>query len=253
MMSVWAALLVLAGLGSDQVRAGDVPVGLRADLWCPFNCQPQSQRPGLLIEVAQQAFADRGIDYQLMNWARAVEASRSGEFHGIVGAFVGDAPDFYFPSLPITQTRNCFYRKAQSSWQFESMESLDSVRLGVSNAYDYGPEMDAYIRDNLDRPDRILVASGDLPAHRSLRLLRYQRIDAFIESREVMAWLKQINSLSDIEQAGCLPIVHDVYIAFSPALEEAAALAEQLGKAVARMRDSGQLQRLHHRYGIEMD
>jgi polar amino acid transport system substrate-binding protein len=49
-------------------------ISIRADLWCPFNCDPSGAKPGYMIEIAKAVFEPLGhkIDYQTLNWARAI-------------------------------------------------------------------------------------------------------------------------------------------------------------------------------------
>ena len=66
-VAVFTVFLVMFG---SNVWA-DV-ITLRADEWCPYNCQPKSQNPGFIIEIAETVFKKAGhtIDYQVMPWAR---------------------------------------------------------------------------------------------------------------------------------------------------------------------------------------
>ena len=49
-------------------------ISMRADVWCPYNCDPSSKDLGLAIEIAEYAFAKKGhkIDYQIFPWPRTV-------------------------------------------------------------------------------------------------------------------------------------------------------------------------------------
>lgn len=40
---------------STQVKAEEV-ITLVADEWCPYNCVPNSEKPGYAIEIAQEIF-----------------------------------------------------------------------------------------------------------------------------------------------------------------------------------------------------
>jgi len=44
-------------------------VSLRADFWCPFNCEPDAARPGFMVEIAPYALGSKyghTVDYQIM-------------------------------------------------------------------------------------------------------------------------------------------------------------------------------------------
>jgi polar amino acid transport system substrate-binding protein len=224
-------------------------VSLRADFWCPFNCLPDSDRPGLLIEIAEQAFGEGQVDYQLMNWARAVEATRLGGYSGVIGAFSGDAPDFIFPDLPLAHTRNCFYI-SDTDWTYQGRQSLRRIRLGVGNGYDYGRKMAGYMAAHQNNAERLLIATGDRPTSRNIELLMLGRIDALIESEDVMRYLLAEGHTQGIRQAGCIDELTPMYIAFSPANPDSQRQVEQLSATVRELKANGKLAELLARYGL---
>ena len=50
-------LMLLAGAVSQTwtTAATAETVTLRADVWCPFNCEPDAASPGYMIEIAKAA------------------------------------------------------------------------------------------------------------------------------------------------------------------------------------------------------
>lgn len=256
MRYIWTGLLLLLSMHGRVVQAEESrTVTLRADLWCPYNCQPRATNEGVLVDLARAAFEKAGykVDYQLLNWARAVEQSRYGDYDGVIGALRTDAPDFVFPEEVPAASRNCFYTRPQDSWALGSdlETSLHPRKLGVANAYSYGPQLDHYIERHRD-DGRISVLSGDDLFQRNLEKLRADRIDTLVEDHWVAAWnLQQGGSSQEaVRQAGCLPTV-SVYIAFSPAHpERSRELAALLDKTLKQMRRSGELDHLLARYGV---
>jgi polar amino acid transport system substrate-binding protein len=256
MQKLPAAFLLLFALLAGSARSEENrTITLRADLWCPYNCQPGSTNEGVLVDLARAAFEKAGyhVDYQLLNWARAVGETRSGSYDGVIGALQGDAPDFIFPDEMEAASRNCFYTRAQDSWTISAdlEASLRQRVLGVGNAYAYGPPLDRYIERH--RADgRISVLSGDDLFARNLEKLRMQHIDTLVEDPWVATYgLQQAGLHSDtIRQAGCIS-VSSIYIAFSPAHpERSRELARQLTLTIRQMRHNGELDRLLARYGV---
>lgn len=256
MKNLWAALMILMAMHAYSARADDSrTITLRSDLWCPYNCQPHATNEGVLVDLARAAFEKAGyhVDYQLLNWARAVDQTRYGDYDGVIGALRTDAPDFIFPEEVPAASRNCFYTRPQDSWTPGSdLETgLHQRRLGVGNAYSYGPQLDRYIERHHD-DGRVSVLSGDDLFRRNLEKLRADRIDTLVEDHWVAAWGLQQGDASQeaVRQAGCLPTV-SVYIAFSPAHpERSRELAALLDKTVKQMRRNGELDRLLARYGV---
>ncbi len=256
MRTLWTALLVLlAALGGNARADESRTVTLRADLWCPYNCQPHASNEGVLVDLARAAFEKAGyrVDYQLLNWARAVDQTRYGDYDGVIGALRSDAPDFIFPEEMQAASRNCFYTRPQDTWTPgpDLGISLHQRTLGVANAYSYGPDLDRYIESHRD-DGRVSVLSGDDLFKRNLDKLRANRIDTLVEDHWVAAWVLQQSASSPgtVRQAGCLPTAA-VYIAFSPAHpERSRRLAALLDQTVKQMRRNGELNRLLARYGV---
>ncbi len=122
-------------------------VSIRADHWLPFNGNPDSGDPGYMIELADIILSDNGhtMDYKSMLWLRSLEAVRKGKIDCVVGAFIDDAPDFIFPEESWGYSVDTFYVKNDSTWNYEGIESLRDVKLGIVGGYAYSPELDVYI------------------------------------------------------------------------------------------------------------
>ena len=80
-------LLTLLGL-AGWARAETLVIA--GDIWCPINCQPGAERPGIFVELAREIFAESGItvEYQALNWARTLHRVRRGELNAAIGAGV---------------------------------------------------------------------------------------------------------------------------------------------------------------------
>ncbi len=123
-------------------------ITMRSDLWCPYVCDPKSEKPGFIVEVAREIFKKEGhiIDYDLMNWARAVADVREGKINALVGCSKADAVGFVFPNVPIGIMVNHYYVLADSKWDYKGVDSLTSKKIGVINEYSYGHTVDEQIK-----------------------------------------------------------------------------------------------------------
>ncbi len=67
----------LIGLMSAPARAETLLIV--ADPWCPYNCAPDSTKPGMIVEIVKKAFERHGISvtYETLPWTRAVEETRA--------------------------------------------------------------------------------------------------------------------------------------------------------------------------------
>lgn len=246
-------LLVVLALSISDAKAKTLV--LAADLWCPYNCEPNTDRPGFMVEIARTVFARQGIDvdYRLMPWSRAVQRTSEGEFDAIIGATLNDAPTFIFPELEQGRMRTGLWAMPGTQWRYQGLLSLSQVVLGVSAGYSYGSEIDAYVADPRNQ-NYIHVLFGTKPLAQGLRMLRASRIDVMVEDESVFRYhVEQQADSSRYIKVGVIdnPAADSsVYIAFSPARPESAKLAAMLSKGVADLRASGALLPILQRYGL---
>ncbi|MBX7058585.1 MAG: transporter substrate-binding domain-containing protein [Leptospirales bacterium] len=229
-------------------------MSIRADLWCPFNCEAQGQQQGFMIDIAREAFALHGIqvDYALMNWARAIEETRDGKFSAIVGAYKSDAPDFIFPAEEIGRSRDIFMVQRGNRWRYRGPNSLAETKLGVVHEYGYGEEVDAYVEANRSNPDRIEVVYGDRGLDQNMRKLVLDRIGATVENETRMRYFLHRNPdiAAQVEAAGSPGVQQRTYIGFSPKRSDSAELAALLDDGIRQLRSSGRLARILEAYGL---
>ena len=231
-------------------------ISVRADTWCPYNCDPKSDKPGYMIEILKETLGKQGhtIDYQETNWARAIAESRAGKFVAIAGAAKSDAPDFIFPELALGKGASCFFTLPKSSWKYDGIPSLDSITVGVIRDYSYdGDAFDAYIKNNSNKIKRIDMISGEQPLERNIAKLKNGRVQAVIEDAAVFRYM---NSKSKepllTREAGCVK-VSPIYVAFSPTHPQSATYAKIVSEGLVVMRKSGQLKKVLAKYNLTDD
>jgi polar amino acid transport system substrate-binding protein len=216
---------------------------LAADPWCPHNCLAGALQQGYMVDIAREIFSEAGyeFDYQNYGWARSLQLAREQLIDGVVGALKGDAPDFIFPETGLGEARITLYTHPQSQWVFNGIDSLRGKTLLVINGYSYSPELDRYISENTDDPERIWILSGPAPLARALQLLERERTDVFVEDSAVMSWfLAQNTSFAAPRSAG---LAHEapLFIAFPPENPDATELANLLDSGLARLAANGRL------------
>jgi polar amino acid transport system substrate-binding protein len=244
-------LLTLLGF-AGWARAETLVIA--GDIWCPVNCQPGSERPGIFVELAREIFAESGIEvqYQALNWARTLQQVRRGHLNAAIGAGVEDAPDFLFGTTPVASSRNCFFTLPDSTWRFTGTASLAGQRLGVINDYSYGDELNAYIALHHSDSERIQIAAGDTALALNIGKLTHDRVDVVLENAWVMqAMLASQGRVGALREAGCRSPDVPIYLAFSPALESSPRYVALFEQGVQRYRANGRLQALLDAYGVQ--
>lgn len=228
-----------------------------ADTWCPYNCNPKSENPGFMIDIAKQVFAKHNIEisYSTMPWTRAIEETRQGKHTAIIGASPDDAADFVFPSISQGFMNNHLYVKSGNPWRYTGLDSLKKVVLGAIDGYSYNDEIDGYIKKYKLDPTYVELMSGDDALAINVSKLMRGKIGVTIESRFVMNYYLSQNHLQNkIDDIASLPPSNrdNLYIAFSPkdkALSQK--YADIISQETKNMRASGELQKIMGNYGLD--
>lgn len=248
--------LVTLGFIALTAPARAETITLVADSWCPYNCAPEDEHPGFIIEIAKQAFAKHGIEvqYSVLPWTRAIEETRLGKYTAIVAASRDDAPDFVYPKVPQGWMRNMFYVKKGSTWRYSGIKSLNGISLGTIADYSYNPEIDGYIAKHRGDMKYIQVISGDNALETNVKKLLAGRIGALIEGQYVMDYyLSQHPNAGQMEVAGSLPATDtdNLFVAFSPKGPKAKQYAKILSDEMQAMRKSGELAKILASYNLK--
>lgn len=245
MLSVVLTLCFWCGLATADT------ISIRADHWFPINGDPDSETPGYMIELATRIFGDAGhtVDYQLMPWKRAILFVREGRYNCVVGANHRDTPDFVFPTVNWGPDITFVYVKKGQQWRYTGLPSLESIQLGVIGGYAYNDTVAQYIQAN---KDRLQIHTSNHALENNIKKLLLGRITATIESALVMkAKLKDMGHEDEIISVGQIGETTHIHIACSPALKSSKALMKLVDEGTHKLRQSGELQTILDKYGIE--
>ncbi len=228
---------------------------LQADEWCPYNCEPGSDKPGFMVEIARAVFEPLGhsINYAVTNWSRAIMMARKGRIHGIIGATKSEVPQFIFPGIENGFAGGAFFVREGYGWRYSGLDSLADVRLAVIQDYGYGV-IDPYIETH-QSTDRVIVNAGENALELNIKLLLKGRADAVLATGPVLRnTASEMGVMDRIEYAGGDGETGEnnlVYIAFSPENPRSKAYADQLTQGMKDLRSSGRLAEILARYGLE--
>ena len=247
-----ALLIIFVSLASI---ANSKQIIIAGDNWCPVNCQQDSSEQGFMIDVAKAALALSGYElkYVEMPWLRAIQLAREGKIHGIVGAFIDDAPDFYYPSISfLKMSPNSLFAKKEFDWQYENLRSLNAVRLGAVKGYDYGNLLNTYIKSINESESKSLVQlSGNNAVARNIEFLMRGRIDVYVDAGPVFWYqAKKMNIADEVKFVGSISPLEPCYIAFSPTHTDSKSLILALDKGVTSLTQSNQVAEIAVKYGI---
>lgn len=245
LLALLLSLIVTPGLADT--------ITIRADVWCPYNCEPSAKKPGYGIEIVKAIFENAGhhIDYGNLNWANSIERTRNGEFTAIIGATRNDAPDFVFPNATIGMSSITYAVRENDPSIIHSVDDLGSKLLGVIDAYSYNPVVDAYIAKFKSDAKKIHVSAGDDALETNIDLLLKNKLDVVCDDTNVIYYktnkMSVFNKLKMSQDTGKLS---NIYLAFAPGNPKAKEYAALFDKGIAELRSNGQLKQILQKYGL---
>ena len=241
-------LLMLLSYGASA----DV-VSIRADEWYPVNGKPMSEKPGYMIEIAKIILAEHGhtLDYKMLPWRGSLTMVRKGRFDCVVGADSNDAPDFLFSQEPWGFIKPVFYSKKTSHWQYQGINSLKDIKLGVIGDYAYTEALDQYIEQYKDT-DKVQRVFANKALRQNIGKLMSDRLDVIIEYDIIMeAKLKELGHSKDIKSVGNMTTGQALYIACSPNKTSSKAYVEMFSSGFKKLRANGELNKVLKKYGLK--
>lgn len=231
-------------------------VSLRGDLWCPFNCRPEAERPGFAVEIAKAAFEPAGyeVDYQLMTWSRALREARSGRIDGAIAANAIESPRLVFSKHGLGPPEIVIATRRGGAFRFSGLPSLDNARLGAVNGYRYTRDIDDHIAFFAYDQARIRLLSGGAVTDRLITLLLAERVDAIVETGVVLRYTaSNAGVLAELDLTA-LPVDPRPEAAMSIGFTDSARgrkLAALYSDTILRLRREGVLDAIMGRYGLE--
>lgn len=247
-MKIFLALLIFCttcGAGADVIK-------LRADLWCPYTCDPSAALPGFMVEMAKEIFSKKGhkINYSLMNWSRAISDVKSGKYDGLIGASKNELSGFDIPLVAAGTNQNYFWALKDSTWSYSDESSLNGIKVGVVNAYSYGDEIDVSLAK---KNSSFVKVAGDNPLQRLIQMTETRRLTTFIENPTVLLYtLGRLKKEAGLFKAVSKNIANDpdLFIAFGPANAKSKLYSQIMDEGIVELRKSGRLKIILQKYGL---
>lgn len=243
-----ALLSALAGVTPAAAQI----VTMKADLWCPYNCEPDSDRPGFAVDIARAVFGPAGytVEYSVLPWARTLDSVRAGETTIAIGATAGDVADrgLIVGKEPIGLQRNALAMRKDAAFAYSGPDSLRDRRLGAILGYSYDDAIDAHIAAHKGT-DAVQLIGGDDALQQNIRKLLAGRVDAVVDSVDVLRYA--VVRAGQTERVSLVEIGEPsaIYLAFSRANPDAPELIRKLDEGIAAMRRDGRLAAILGRYG----
>jgi polar amino acid transport system substrate-binding protein len=211
--------LLLFSLASiHTVLADPVPktITLATTDWCPYACQHQTDKPGIIHEYLTQVLKQNNIklNVEFYPWHQSIEKALLAQVDGLLTAVVEEAPSLFFSSVPTYNYQVCFITRSDSNWVYKGTSSLNQIVLGAIKGYSYNEEVYQYIRYNSEQVNMKIVDSGGLKQLNDM--LIKNEIDAYLDDSRVVLWALR-DSKRKVKLSGCLKR-KPFYLAVNPNL-----------------------------------
>ncbi len=241
-MKMWTVLSLLLIMG---LSAGAAQITLVADTWCPYNCEPNSELPGFMVEAATMILGAAGHEVKYLlsdDWEQAVADVEAGKFNGCIGADPTDNQNLLFPDEDMGVSQNRIYVRKGDPWRYTGPASLEGTKVVVLTGYTYGDDVDAWLSANALYVDTL---------EQAVEALLGEKADILFENEYVMSMFTMMNNIPDsLEVAGMMES-GPVYIAFSNVIPESKEYADLLSKGLKTMKADGSWKALLSKYGLE--
>lgn len=248
----FATLFVLLGNGGATTAQTLV---VAADVWCPYNCEPEAKQPGYVIELLRAIFSPYGVpvEYRSLPWARALRDAQKGAIGAAIAANQKEVAAYRLVAgkEPIGMAQGCVFVPASSPFRYRSAQDLDRLtRVGVVGGTVYQHDFGDWLRKPENQP-KIHAVFGDDTSTRRVEMMGLGRLDAIFEDSAEMGFVLQKKALqTQIVSAGCQKPTA-LYVAFSPQHPRAQEFASRLDTEIQTMRKTGALRKLLAPYGLK--
>ena len=238
--------------GPDRSAAPPVLVAA-SDAWCPYTCDPDSDRPGILVEISREIFNDAGIDfeYRLLPWKRALSETEKGTVDAALGVVEGNREGLLLDESGFGIDETVLVLRRESKSHYSKPEDLDPIRVGVTASYTYdnNGDLDQYLLKRRGDNDRVVAIYHDKPIASLLEMLSVGRIDGFLENRHVAIFESRRLGYDGKFRIAPTGLGDTIHIGF-PDNQAGRKNQSIMNAGLSKMRDTGRIKTIMSRYGL---
>jgi polar amino acid transport system substrate-binding protein len=186
---------------SYSAQAQELHLG--ATQWCPYTCEKTPEQ-GILTAYVTALLAKQNINVTITfgPWTRITKSVQAGELDGLVTQTRSEAPEQWTTQIPIILHQNCFYTRSDSTWRYQGIDSLKSLRLGIVDNYGYEDKLDLYLQSQKNKNSEVTAITGEDLTIRLYKMLQAKRLDLYLSNDLVNDWeLKQHQVQEPVRQA----------------------------------------------------
>lgn len=210
----------------------------------PYEYLEDGEVRGTHTDTIRQVLSAMGYlpDIRILPWARAEASARAGTFDMIYSrTYSRDRARHYHFTAPLSQARDVFFALKGRDLQWQELDDLAGLRIGLSAAYSYAPEFMEWLAEGNARVTQISQVSPELTG---LRMIAFGRIDLFICEETVCSYiieehLSEYPELSDVTAlSGTVGVKRGFRAAFSRQHPRGEALRDEFNQALNDLRST---------------
>jgi polar amino acid transport system substrate-binding protein len=229
---------------------------IAADYWCPYNCLPEDENQGFLVELTRRAMHIYGIDieYKMVPWHKALIMLEKNEIEGLIGVSSLDGRNLISTNIPMAYSASHSFTRSDNNWVYDGVPSLRGKKLSFILDYILDEEISDYFgRFYSKKPSLFKIEDDENAVVDSILNLIDGDADVFIEDKKVVDYITKNNGLNSyVRDAGkvsnkSLPI----YIGFSKDVADIKTIIGYLEEGIASLKATGEYDHLLEKYRIE--
>ncbi len=232
-------------------------ITIRADEWAPINTDPRMTNQGIMIDLATAIAAESGhkVEYRIMGWDDALASAKAGNTDCVVGTLKDEAEEngLKTPQKPWVVSQQTAYARSDRQVSITRVADFAAYRIGFSDGYSYGEEIDQYIKQHIKDPRKIYMSRSSRPIRDLLLRTNVGQVDVAVETNVVMDYSLSTANLNARIKAVGTPIKtkDELYIACSAKKSSTANYLSMFDAGLPKMRASGKFQEILAKYNVK--
>lgn len=234
-LSVLLPTLVFADLPILNVATSDYP---------PYEFLEDGEVRGTDTQTVRRVLSEMGYrpEIRVLPWARAEASARAGTSDMLYSlTYSRDRARYYHFTDPISKARDVFFKLRGRDLEWQELNDLAGLTIGLSAAYSYDPEFMDWLSAGNARVTRISQESPELTG---LRMVAFGRVDLFICEQSVCHHLieNQISRYPELAMvtamAGTVGEERNFRAAFSRHHPRGAELRDEFNRVLAEIQST---------------
>lgn len=250
--TIFVPIVFLFGASSASSSDIELPekITFVADEWCPFNCEPNSDKEGYVMEIIRSSFGQNHIiEYKLASWTDALKQVEVGSADCVIGASTTESPNSIYMEKTIGRTIVAMWVRKDNPWRYEGPSSISNISIATQEGWEY---ISHEFNQAIKKHKKLTYLSGERAIEDGIALLDSGKVDMYIESSSVFEYKTNTKGIrGKFAEAGYTSSPVDLYIACSPVKTSTNVIVGILDRNLTIIRKNGKLATILKKYGIK--